>query len=224
MKKQIMNVLTMALLSLSLFSAAVFSQSNGNTQKDASSTIADLQGRWAIANYELKDKKQYKAFERLIADAETATREYANEAGIWVWSGIIKSTFAGVKGGLGALKYAKAAKADLDQAISINGNVLQGSAYTSLGTLYYQVPGWPIGFGNDDKAEALLKKAIAINPEGIDSNYFYAQYLLGEKHYNKAEQHLLTAQNATPRLQRPLADKGRQAEIAILLAEARKKQ
>ena len=219
MKKKIVII-----LSLTLFSITAISKNSGDMREDITATISSLQSRWAIANYELKGDKQLKAFEQLIADVETATDEQANEAGIWVWSGIIKSTFAGVKGGLGALKYAKAAKADLDQAISIDGNVLQGSAYTSLGTLYYQVPGWPIGFGDDDKAKELLKKAIAINPDGIDSNYFYAQYLLGEKYYNKAEQHLLTAQNATPRLQRPLADKGRQTEIAVLLAEARKKQ
>jgi len=219
MKKQIVII-----LSLTLFSISAISQNSGDMREDITATISSLQSRWAIANYELKGDKQLKAFEQLISDVEAATNEQANEAGIWVWSGIIKSTFAGVKGGLGALKFAKAAKVDLDQAISIDGNVLQGSAYTSLGTLYYQVPGWPIGFGDGDKAEGLLKKAIAINPDGIDSNYFYAQYLLSEKHYSKAEQHLLIAQNAAPRLQRPLADKGRQAEIAVLLAEARKNQ
>lgn len=217
-----MKTAIITLLSCILFSMPVFSQSTGNKQKDASTTISDLQSRWAIANYELKDKKQLKAFQQLVADAQTATSAHANEAGIWVWSGIIKSTFAGVKGGLGALKYAKAAKADLDQAISIDGTALHGSAYTSLGTLYYQVPGWPIGFGDNEKAEALLKKAVTINPDGIDSNYFYAQYLLGEKQYRKAEQHLIKAQNAKPRPQRPLADKGRQAEIAVLLAETQK--
>jgi len=219
MKKQIVII-----LSLTLFSISAISQNSGDMREDITATISSLQSRWAIANYELKGDKQLKAFEQLISDVEAATNEQANEAGIWVWSGIIKSTFAGVKGGLGALKFAKAAKVDLDQAISIDGNVLQGSAYTSLGTLYYQVPGWPIGFGDGDKAEGLLKKAIAINPDGIDSNYFYAQYLLSEKHYSKAEQHLLIAQNAAPRLQRPLADKGRQVEIAVLLAEARKNQ
>lgn len=211
------------LLGLILFSIPAFSQSAGNTQLDASTTIADLQSRWAIANYELKDKKQFKAFQQLLADAETATNTQANEAGIWIWSGIIKSTLAGVKGGPGALKYAKAAKLDLDRAISIDGSTLQGSAYTSLGTLYYQVPGRPVGFGDNEKAKMLLKKAMAINPEGIDSNYFYAQYLLGEKQYRKAKQHLLKAQNAEPRPQRPLADKGRQAEIAVLLAETQRK-
>ncbi|MBQ0720994.1 MAG: hypothetical protein KBT88_03415 [Gammaproteobacteria bacterium] len=213
------------LLSLILFSTPIFAQNNATASSadKASATIADLQKRWAVANYELNGKTQIKTFEQLIADVEAASHAQGGQAGIWVWSGIIKSTFAGVKGGLGALKYAKAAKKDLDRAIGIDGDALQGSAYTSLGTLYYQVPGWPIGFGDDEKAEELLTKALAINPDGIDSNYFYAQYLLGEKQFGKAEQHLLKAQNVAPRPQRPLADKGRQAEVAKLLVEARKK-
>jgi Tfp pilus assembly protein PilF len=49
------------------------------------------------------------------------------------------------------------------------------------GALYYQVPGWPIGFGDKDKANELLKKALALNPDGIDPNYFYGDFLLKEK-------------------------------------------
>ena len=37
----------------------------------------------------------------------------------------------------------------------------RGSAYTSLGTLYFKVPGWPVGFGDEEKAEELLRKALA---------------------------------------------------------------
>lgn len=211
------------ILGFILFSMPVFALNTTHTQENAPSIIANLQSRWAIANYELTGEKQREAFQQLILDAEAATSAQAHEAGIWVWAGIIKSTFAGLKGGLGALKYARAAKSDLEQAIKIDGNVLQGSAYTSLGTLYYKVPGWPISFGDNAKAEELLIKAIAINPEGIDSNFFYAQYLLGEKQFHKAEQYLLKAQNAQPRPQRPMADQGRQAEVAALLAELQKK-
>jgi hypothetical protein len=57
--------------------------------------------------------------------------------------------------------------------MAIDPRALQGSAYTSLGSLYYQVPGWPIGFGDDKRAEAMLLKALEINPDGIDPNYFY---------------------------------------------------
>ena len=35
---------------------------------------------------------------------------------------------------------------------------------SSLGVLYYKVPGWPIGFGDKDKARDLLQKALAVNP------------------------------------------------------------
>ena len=73
--------------------------------------------------------------------------------------------------GLGAFNYAKASKKDLEKALSIDPDALSGSAYTSLGTLYFNVPGWPIGFGDDEKAEQLLKSPDG-KPIGIDSNYF----------------------------------------------------
>ena len=65
----------------------------------------------------------------------------------------------------------KAARAEFEQAIQRDARALAGSAYVSLGSLYYQVPGWPIGFGDDDKAEQLLKQGLAIDPDGIDANY-----------------------------------------------------
>ncbi|QTG98208.1 tetratricopeptide repeat protein, partial [Vibrio furnissii] len=63
-----------------------------------------------------------------------------------------------------ALSLVKEAKVLLEQVIETAPETLDGSAYTSLGSLYYQVPGWPIGFGDDDKAEAMLQKALEINP------------------------------------------------------------
>jgi len=37
---------------------------------------------------------------------------------------------------------------------------MDGSAFVTLGSLYSMVPGWPIAFGNDLKAEQSLKKAM----------------------------------------------------------------
>ena len=60
-----------------------------------------------------------------------------------------------------------------------------------------------MGFGDDDKAEELLTKALAIDPDGIDANYFYGDFLLREKRYGEAEQYLRKAQQAKPRPRRP---------------------
>ena len=185
---------------------------------DLDSDIAHLQQRWAEVNYQLEGKTQLTEFDHLVDEAVQVTAMYPNSAESWIWSGIIKSTYAGAKGGLGALSLAKESKADLEKAMSLNDHALEGSAYTSLGTLYYSVPGWPVGFGDDDKAEELLQKALALNPNGIDSNYFYGSYLINEKRYDEARQFLHKAQMAPPRPDRQLADEGRQQEILDALA------
>ena len=144
--------------------------------------VAELQHRWAVANYELQDKPRVAALELLAQDAQAVTGRYPQRAEGWIWSGIIRSTLAGAKGGLGALGAAKAAREDLEQALALDPAALDGSAYTSLGTLYYKVPGWPIGFGNDKKADQLLRQALRINPDGIDANYFYGEFLYEQGH------------------------------------------
>lgn len=203
-------------LTILLIPAAVFAESGD-------STVAELQRDWAIANYKLTGDEQEQAFETLIAHADAAVASSPKSADILIWTGIIKSTFAGVKGGLGALALAKEARDSLEAALKIDDQALSGSAYTSLGTLYASVPGWPVGFGSDKKAVQLLEKALEINPDGIDSNYFYADYLLQKKDFEKAEQYLLKAQSASPRPDRPVADAGRQEEILAALSVTREK-
>ncbi len=186
---------------------------------DVDSDVAHLQERWAEVNYQLDSNLQESAFEQLITEAIAVTTEYSDSAEAWIWSGIIKSTFAGVKGGLGALSLVKDAKADLERAMTINPDALDGSAYASLGTLYYSVPGWPIAFGNDKTAEELLLQALTLNPDGIDPNYFYGSYLIKERRYEEARQYLLKAQQAPARPGRAVADAGRQKEISDSLEE-----
>ena len=108
----------------------------------------------------------------------------------------------------------KESKALLEKVIDSAPKTLDGSAYTSLGSLYYKVPGWPIGFGDDEVAEKMLKKALEINPDGIDPNYFYGDFLAEDGRRSEAIKYLTKAQQAAPRPDRPIADQGRQQEIA----------
>ena len=186
--------------------------------------VVGLQHTWAKVNYDLTGDAQEKEFKDLVKLADDVVKASPSSAEAYIWRGIIQSSFAGAKGGLGALSLAKAAKADFEKALSINPEALKGSAYTSLGTLYAKVPGWPLGFGDDDKAKEMLQKAVAINPTGIDANYFYASYLADEGETAEAEKYLLKAQQAPARPERPVADKGRQKEIAELLAKLKKEQ
>ncbi|MDR0780878.1 MAG: tetratricopeptide repeat protein [Pseudomonadales bacterium] len=195
----------------------------GSALADLGDDVQHLQQRWAEVNYQLDGKTQLAAFEQLMNEAKALTSANASEADAWVWSGIIKSTYAGAKGGLGALALAKEAKADLERALTLDPTAQAGAAYTSLGALYYNVPGWPVGFGDSKKAEELLKQALVLAPDDIDANYFYADFLIEKKRYAEARSYLQKAQQAAPRPGRELADAGRREEIAEELQQIARK-
>ena len=176
------------------------------------SELADIQHRWAEIQYQLPDNEKEEAFEKLSGVAEQFVAHYPDRAEPLIWQGIVLSTYAGAKGGLGALGLVKAARKSLEAALAIDPETLEGSAYTSLGSLYYQVPGWPLGFGDDDKARELLQKALAINPDGLDANFFFGDFLLDQGETGRARTYLQKVLQAPGRAGRSVADAGRREE------------
>lgn len=184
--------------------------------------LLEISERWAEIKYQTPKEQRVDALEKLQTRAETLAQAHPGEAGPLIWQAIILSTTAGEQGGLGALSLVKRAKKLLERAASIDADALEGSVYTSLGSLYYQVPGWPIGFGSDKKAREYLQKALAVNPDGMDPNYFYGDFLLREENdYAGAAAAFEHALAAPARERRPIADAGRRGEIEAALAKAR---
>ena len=209
---------TLIIAALGLIALPAFALSdNGQAQ------LQQLQARWAEINYQTPEKQREQAFAQLAEQASAALEREPGAAELLIWRGIIRSTQAGAKGGLGALSLVKQAKSDLERALAIDPQALAGSAYTSLGSLYYQVPGWPLGFGDDAQAEKLLEQALAINPDGIDPNYFHGDFLQRQKRYDEARVALQKALAAADRPGRELADKGRRAEARALLQQVEDK-
>jgi tetratricopeptide (TPR) repeat protein len=103
-------------------------------------------------------------------------------------------------------------------AESIDPTVINGAVYTSLGSLYANVPGWPLSFGDKKKARTYLEKAISIAPNDIDSNYFYADFLAGQGEYASAAEYVKRALAAPKRPGREDADVGRHQEAQALLS------
>lgn len=185
--------------------------------------VVELQRDWEVIRYQSPAAERERRFEALAAKSHKVSETYPARAEPLAWEGIIVSSWAGEKGGLGALGLVKQAKALYESAIAIDGNALDGSAYNSLGVLYYKVPGWPVGFGDKAKAKELLQKALAINPQGIDPNFFYGEYLIETKQPDQAVAYLERAVNAPPRPGRLLADTGRREEARVLLDKVKSK-
>lgn len=213
------------LLATALAAAALlqFAAPGARADDDFDAELKAVRDAWAVANYQVPKDQREAAFEKLMVRSAAFADKYPKRPEALIWDGIVQSTYAGVNGGLGAMGPAKRARAQFEAALALDDKALDGSAYTSLGTLYHKMPGWPIGFGSDKKARQYLEKALAISPAAIDPNYFYGEFLYDNGEYAEALRHLETAQKAPPRPGREIADAGRQAEIRDLIAKARKK-
>jgi len=191
------------------------------TPDEAMLAVTQLQHEWDVIKYQVSAGQQAKRYESLAARAHALSTRYPRRAEPLIWEGIIVSSLAGAKGGMGALKLARQAKALYESAIHIDGRALEGSAYNSLGVLYYKVPGWPLGFGDDTKARELIGKALSINPQGIDPNFFQGEFLVEQDKPAEALPYLERALAAPPRPGREIADAGRRDEARALIAKIR---
>lgn len=181
-----------------------------------------LRTQWAIAKFQTPKVKQVPAFEALIKTASEVNAKFPNQPKVMVWYATILSTHSQIKGGMGVLSDLKLARELLEEAIHKDPDIEPGFAEGVLGALYARVPGWPISFGSKQKARQHLERAVEIDPTGIDSNYYFGDFLIDVGDYKNAKAHLELANNAPIRVGYEIQDQGRKTEIAAAMAKMRR--
>ena len=181
-------------------------------------SLLDIENRWAVAAYEIDGRQQEKALKRLLVDARELHASYPGEPGAAAWHGVVARTYRDASGSRGSMRLAKEARDALLMAESLDPLVLGGLVYANLGALYSNVSSGFGGFGNKTRGMGYLWKAIIVDPDGIESNYLYAEVLVDEKDYPAARDALQKANDAPARPENPEADRIRKIEVATLLA------
>ncbi len=184
------------------------------------SELRAIESEWARITYQVPNADdQEKQMEALAAAAARVADRHPGRAEPLIWEGVIASSEAKYAGSFSALGFAKQARAIFEKAGRIDYRAVDGAVPTSLGALYYMVPGFPIAFGNDAKARQYLEQGVQISPDGLDSNFFYGDFLYHAGDYGKAAAVLKHALAAPADRDRPVWDAGRRAEIRALLAK-----
>lgn len=178
-----------------------------------------IESDWAKVYYGSHSDKS-KAYQQLLEQAKDLSAQYPQAAEPLIWQAILIATNADLQDAVSALDAIYEARKLLNKAIATNPKALGGSAYVTLGTLYYMAPKWPLAFGDTEEAKKLLETALEINPEGIDTNYFYGDFLLSLDQPEQAVVYFEKALNAPVRNEQFFADTQLQSEARKALNNA----
>lgn len=181
--------------------------------------VRHIRGEWERIKYQVKDSSErLKEIEALKEQADALVDRYPGRLEPLLWDGIVTSEEAAMASVFRQLGLAKNARALFERALALDPNGLNGAVTMSLGVLYYRVPGFPIAFGDEDVARKDLETALTMDPDGLDANYFYGDFLITQKEYGKAKTVLTHALEAPVDTERPFWDAGRRAEVRALIA------
>ena len=186
--------------------------------------LLQLALNWEHVKFQVEDKDiQEKQMVALEQHAEAIAQKYQNRTEAVIWLAIIISEQASMASENGspfkALGFAKRARELLEPIAKSYPAALDAGAPTSLGVLYYRVPGFPIAFGDKTKARQLLQEAVKYAPDGLDANYFYGDFLYEQHEYPQAEQMFKHALSLPPHPERPIWDKSRRLVMQEDLAK-----
>ncbi len=187
-------------------------------------SLTNIEAEWASIYYSTPKSKQGPAYVQLLDKTANLSKQYPNAAEPIFWQAVVKATYADHQDAFSALGAIHEARDLLVKAIKINPKAMNGSAYVTLGTLYYMVPVWPIAFGDDDAAQQMLETALKINPDGIDANYFYGEFLLLHNKPKDAALYFERASAAPARAEQPYADNQLKAEARLALKNTQERK
>lgn len=180
---------------------------------------------WARVNYDIKDPHAEAAeAQKLAAQAEAVAREHPDRAEPLAWQALALLSEADARHNMSSLQLCREARRLLERAAKIDPDALgPGVIWANLGSLYAQLPGFPLSFGDSKKARAYFEKALAANPNGLDVNYFYADFLNRQGDRAGAARLVERALAAPARPGREALDRGRKWEAAELQGRIRHK-
>jgi tetratricopeptide (TPR) repeat protein len=210
------NALLVALCSFFLASSVA------RAEPSADELANKLNDEWEVIFYTLPSNRQAERFKELLPRIREMEAKYPNRAEPLIIEAVTLCTLVAAEWSFSALSDIEKASDLLMKSIELDPKAMEAAAYIALGNLYYRLPGWPISFGDDDKAREYLEAAVRLYPNEVDTNYFLGDYWLGEDEYEKALPYLEKAEKAVVRPQHSLSDKNTKEETHKALEAARK--
>lgn len=135
-------------------------------------------------------------FGELLEEAVSYRELNPNNAEAWLATARIRFGVANTQGVLRGPRTMRQSFDDVQSALALDENAMEGFGKAFLGYLYAVLPGWPVGVGDVDKAEKLLGQVVRDDDPNIAFNYFYAMYFIRMQRFEEAHNRLLMARKS----------------------------
>lgn len=211
-----------ALLMLVLLAAGLTSALAAAPPPDAVAREArELQRTWTEIFYLAPRHEHLQKYQALLPKVRALKAQYPGRAEPLIVEAIVLCTTSAADLGLDTLELLEESRRLLQKAIDIQPSALDGAAFVTLGNLYRRLPGWPVLYGDKELARRTFETGLRLFPNGIDTNYFYGDFLLEAGETEKAKPYLEHASQLAPRPTLKVSDQRLHEESLRALSEIR---
>ena len=184
--------------------------------------VTELQRDWEVIRYQTPAAEREKRFEALVAKAHKVSEQLRRPhraAGV----GRHHRQLAGParRAAWARSAWPSRPRRCTSRPCRSTPRALDGSAYNSLGVLYYKVPGWPLGFGDKAKAASCCRRRWRSTRRASTPTSSTPSTWSRPTTQTEAVTYLERALQAPPRPGRQIADTGRREEVRALLAKVK---
>ncbi len=159
-----------------------------NSQESAA--IAELSRlEFMIAQLERDKNRRVQLFERCIVIADRSLALNANDVRGLFWKAVAMGKMAEDSGMVNALRMLRPMEKMLLKVVALDEKYENAGAHRALGRMYHKLPGFPVSFGNNQKALTHLKQAHELFPRDVMTRAFYAEVLYDEGWQAEARRH-----------------------------------
>jgi hypothetical protein len=194
---------------LMLFLATTFAAPGIAHARTVDEALIDIEERWARAAYETTGREKSKVLTTLLKDVREFASGHVSNPEAAAWHGIVAHECARNRCRSNPSKLRREARDALLKAESLDPGELGGLVYANLGALYARK--------SSVRGIGYMWKAIIVDPDGLDSNYLYAELLIDERRYGEARDVLRKASTTIARPDHLRADRGRRQQAIVLL-------
>jgi hypothetical protein len=164
------------------------------------------------------DEARSKALTTLIQRAASLAKQHPSRGEPLAWKGIVEADLSARERSLGQ---AKNARKTLEASLAILPNSSAPDAYSTLGAMYANMPGFPLAFGDKKKARVHFQQCLTLDAKHVGCNINYASLLLKQEDFAGAIKHANAGIAGLPRPGRDKADKASRGSAETIITKAK---